>query len=270
MMDGGLSAPALAAAQAHVADCARCQNLLGAMARIESSAPAETNHRAFGWLTWAVPLTAAAAVVAVWIAVPHQNETAQSVPVPPAASVERRAPEAPVAPDVQEKQENKEKFASKADDVQLQRREAVTTHPAPSAAAAVDALRSSPQRADAVGTEIQSPDPMIRWRVLGSAVERSTDGGTRWAIQPTGIEAELAAGSAASPLVVWVVGRRGAVLVSTDGGGSWRRVQFPEMTDLSAARARDAQSVAVTTSDGRVFSTTDAGLTWVPRPLQGF
>jgi hypothetical protein len=260
---------------------------MGAMARVESSAPVESKHRGLGWLTWAVPLTAAAAVVAVWVAVPHRHETGQSVPPAPAvsgASAGRREPEPPppvaenrldqmrrtVAPDVQEK---KKEVASKADSPPKREVDAVSAQAessaARSAATAVDSF-STTQLADARGLEIPSPDPMIRWRIRGSIIERSGDGGARWEVQPTGIQAELTAGSAASPSVVWIVGRNGVILLSTDAGRSWQRIQFPEMTDLSSARARDAQSVTVTTRDGRVFSTTDAGATWVPRPLQGF
>jgi hypothetical protein len=287
MMDGGLPEPALAAAQSHIADCPRCQSLVGAMARVASSAPVESKHRALGWLTWAVPLTAAAAVVAVWVALPHRNQTVQSVPAAQAASdasAERREPEPSpaaenrldqlrrtISPDVQER---KKEVASKADDLQKREADTVSAPPEPlaarPAASAPGALRSNTQLAGAMGLEIPSPDPMIRWRIRGAIVERSTDGGARWDIQPTGIQAELTAGSAVSPSVVWMAGRNGVVLLSTDAGSSWRRIQFPEMTDLSSARARDAQSVAVTTSDGRIFSTTDAGATWVPRPLQGF
>jgi hypothetical protein len=226
--------------------------------------------------------------VAVLVAVPHRNETVQSVPAAPAVSglsAERREPEPPppaaengldqmrrtVAPDVQEK---KKEVASKADGERKQEAGAVSAPVdalgARSAASDGDSFRVNAQRADATGVEIASPDPMIRWRLRGPIIERSSDGGARWEVQPTGIEAALTGGSAASPSVVWIVGRNGVILLSTDAGRSWRRIQFPEITDLSSARARDAQSVAVTTGDGRVFSTTDAGVTWVPRPLQGF
>jgi hypothetical protein len=304
MMDGGLPEPALAAAQSHIADCRRCQSLVGAMARVEPSAPAESKHRPLGWLTWAVPLTAAAAIVAVWVAVPHRDQTVQTVPPAPAASsapAEHREsePQPPaenrfdqrarsVAPD---EQQSKKEVASKADDLQKRQAEAATAPAdaistqaeslsarqveslsARSAAGAAGGLRSNAQlpAADAAGVEIPSPDPMIRWRIRGRIVERSIDGGARWDTQPTGTEGELTAGSAASTSVIWIVGRSGVVLLSTDAGSSWRGIQFPEMTDLLSARARDAQSVAVTTRDGRVFSTTDAGATWAPRPLQGF
>jgi photosystem II stability/assembly factor-like uncharacterized protein len=122
---------------------------------------------------------------------------------------------------------------------------------------------------EAPSIPVISPDPMIRWVIRGSIVQRSADGGVQWEIQPTGAAVELTAGSAPSASVVWIVGRGGVVLLSIDGR-TWRRVPFPENTDLSAVRARDARSVSVTTADGRPFSTTDAGATWEPRPLQDF
>jgi len=106
-----------------------------------------------------------------------------------------------------------------------------------------------------------SPNPSIRWRIAGSVVERSTDGGSSWAAVPTGVAAELTAGAAPSTLVCWLVGRGGMVLLTTDGR-TWRRVAFPEMTDLSAVRATDARTASVSTADGRIFSTSDGGVTW--------
>ena len=54
--DGGLSAEALEAVYAHVADCARCQDLAGTLARIPSASPAVEPARApRHWLAWRVP-----------------------------------------------------------------------------------------------------------------------------------------------------------------------------------------------------------------------
>ena len=279
MIDGGLSGPALAAAQSHFADCARCQSLISAMARIDSGAPVETRRQVHGWLTWAVPLAAAAAGVAVWIAVPHRNE----VPAPQTIEVRQRAaePSAPVAAPAipaetftDAKPKKDEELASGLRRETRQSADAAMSAPAETAPAARSANAMGPARlnatlADAVGLDILSPDPMVRWRIAGSTVQRSTDGGVRWELQATGTPAELTAGSAPSVSAIWIVGRGGVVLLSTDGG-TWRRVPFPEITDLSVVRARDARSVSVTTADGRSFSTTDAGATWVPGRLQDF
>ena len=72
--DDALDAGALAAAEAHAADCARCQAMLAAMARTTPLAPAQAAapwwKPAFRWL---VPLTAAAAAVLVWTIVPQRD-----------------------------------------------------------------------------------------------------------------------------------------------------------------------------------------------------
>jgi photosystem II stability/assembly factor-like uncharacterized protein len=116
--------------------------------------------------------------------------------------------------------------------------------------------------------EITSPDPSVRWRIRAAAsVEHTTNGGTTWEAVPTGVDAGLTAGASPSPLVCWLIGRAGTMLLSTDGR-TWRRVPFPEMTDLATVRASDAQTATVTTTDGRTFRTTDGGRTWAR--LQGF
>ena len=103
--DGALDRAELAAAEAHAADCARCQMMLAAMAKIGPAAPAAT---ASWWrlpsLRWLVPLTAAAAAAAiVWFVVPIGDRTvnvrqvsqiAESIPPPGTAN----APAADKAP----------------------------------------------------------------------------------------------------------------------------------------------------------------------------
>ena len=72
--DDALDAVARTAAEAHAADCARCQAMLAAMARTASPAP--VGAAAPWWkpaLRWVVPLTAAAAAVLVWAIVPERN-----------------------------------------------------------------------------------------------------------------------------------------------------------------------------------------------------
>jgi photosystem II stability/assembly factor-like uncharacterized protein len=111
------------------------------------------------------------------------------------------------------------------------------------------------------GVEIVSPDPSVRWRIAGSVVERSINGGANWNAVPTGVAAELTAGAAPSTAVCWIVGRGGVVLLTIDGR-NWRRVAFPEVTELSAVRATDARTASASTADGRIFSTSDGGVTW--------
>ena len=116
--------------------------------------------------------------------------------------------------------------------------------------------------AKVAGAVALSPDPAIRWRLIGRQVERSTDGGLTWKLQPTGTAVDLLAASSPAPSVCWIVGRGGVVLLSTDGE-SWRRLSSPDMTaDLVGVTARDAVAATVTTADGRRYTTIDAGGNW--------
>lgn len=110
---------------------------------------------------------------------------------------------------------------------------------------------------------IISSDPKIRWRIVtGGGVERSTDGGSTWQTQATGVAVTLTAGVSTSPTICWLVGPGGIVLLSTDGR-SWQRAAFPEALDLTSIRASDDKTATVTAADGRAFRTTDGGRTWV-------
>jgi photosystem II stability/assembly factor-like uncharacterized protein len=141
---------------------------------------------------------------------------------------------------------------------------AATQAPPPAAFEARQTLRA-PANAAALAAvaaaEIVSPDPAIRWRTLGPALQRSGNSGSSWETVPIETTATLVAGAAPATTVCWVVGSGGVVLLSTDGR-TFSRVPFPEPTDLSAIRAVDGRSATVTTADGRRFSTTDAGATW--------
>ena len=139
--------------------------------------------------------------------------------------------------------------------------------PAAAARATTDAAASGVRvqafaKALAVPTQIMSPDPNVRWRILTSgSVERSVDGGTTWQTQSTGARATLTAGAAPSPTICWLVGPGGVVVVSIDGR-TWQRVAFPESIDLTSVRASDGANATVTAADGRTFTTIDGGKTW--------
>jgi hypothetical protein len=93
--DGGLSGDALEMAQSHVADCARCQAMVGAQARIDSRVPQVNPERAARpWLAWLVPLTAAAAAIAIWVAVPRNS----SAPVSPSSNVQQPEAQSKLSP----------------------------------------------------------------------------------------------------------------------------------------------------------------------------
>ena len=298
-VDNGLTRRERAAAEAHAADCARCREVLAAIVRSTPSGEATSRpwaHRVRA-LDWLVPLMAAATVIAVWVAVPREGPprspaqaideikvTRRDVPIPSetreTAEPSLQAQRAPA--DAREESRAKtalakeralsDRASSSSDKVtrgQPWAPPAVST-PQSAAAPAVSPERkamASPQlkmaqaETVAIGTEIVSADGSARWRIAGTNVQRSVDGGSTWETQRTGADAPLAAGASPAPTVCWMVGARGTVLLSTDGR-SWRRVPFPEVTDLVAVRATNDKTATVSSSDGRTFSTSDGGLTW--------
>jgi putative zinc finger protein len=111
--------------------------------------------------------------------------------------------------------------------------------------------------------EIASPDPMIRWRVVGTGrVEHSTNGGARWQPATLPESATLIAGSSPSASICWLVGRAGAIYVTTDGL-RFVRVPFTDRTDFVSIRATDGRHATVVTIDGRTMRTEDQGVTWI-------
>ena len=122
---------------------------------------------------------------------------------------------------------------------------------------------SSPARDRAAIVVIASPDPMIRWRVVGAGqVERSTNGGARWEPASMPESATLTGGSSPSPSVCWLVGRTGSIYVTTDGL-RFVRVPFPDRTDFVSIQATDGRRATVVTIDGRTMRTEDQGANWI-------
>lgn len=303
--DGGLSGDELEIAQSHVADCARCQASLAALVhtssfestKAASDAPERTPRR---WFPWLVPLTAAAAAIAIWVAVPRGPRNEQRpVAEPQNQSAQLKAPEMPApANALQEPATTKEEQQAAAKRDQPQRAQAqASALNKDTERRELDQLKQEPQsagvgadRADkprsaaepapssAAAAPLPPPPPAARqalqdtavfkalavtprWRIAGTTLEHSDDGGATWIPVATDVTSELTSVSAPSTTVCWVVGRRGVILRTTDGR-NFSRVAFPEITDLSAVLASNAQAASVTASDGRVFATTDGGATW--------
>ena len=291
--DGNLPGESLELAQAHVAECSRCQTVLGTLTRVRAALPEPgkpKDQTSPNWLGWLVPLSAAAVgviAVALWVSLPRSVAPVQQQPNEEIAEAGKQAA-------VQQAPEQSARVAAPAavgavvDGIKPAerqsppdrtreaevKRDSQAAVPADAAAAAtspaaVTSAAGSRQELLSAVTEIVSPDPAVRWRITGGAVQRSANGGSSWANVSVGFQGQITAGSAPLASVCWLVGR-GMVLLSTDGGTSWRRVAFPEPTDLSAVRATDARTAFVTTADGRTFSTNDGGLTWAREAPQDF
>ena len=281
-VDGGLKGAALEDVRSHVAGCDRCQMLLGAMGRTRAAVPSPEPERSpRRWLAWAVPLTAAATAIAVWIAVPKPS----SAPVPSPAAVSVAPPASPSL-DSSAPSAAKEEAASPQTS-----RDAKQAPPPPVAREAYDANRSLARPDEALRDAARSESDDREQRalpapaaaapaapppeaaagaaaqsanVLAERVQLAPRCGASWSAAMPAAESELTAGSSPATGICWVVGRGGAVWRSVDGR-TWQRVTFPEITDLSAVMATDARSASVSSADGRTFRTSDGGLTWTQR-----
>jgi hypothetical protein len=287
-VDGGLSGAPLEMAQSHVADCERCQSLVGAMARGNVVIPqAESERATRRWLVWLVPFASAAAAIALWVAIPREASVSAPPSGPPAAEVQKRAEtkaQPPAVPDNQPVAPKATAPAVGADE--RDRREAASGVERHAAATPAPELRKDSGRleADSVKEEQKfaaeapaaprpaAPSAALSARAaVGGAISADTARsanvvaqacGPRWSAAPADVASQLTAGSAPSAAVCWLVGRGGVIEVSIDAGGMWRRIMSPEITDLSAVQATDARTASITTADGRMFSTSDGGATW--------
>jgi hypothetical protein len=113
---------------------------------------------------------------------------------------------------------------------------------------------------------ISAPDGQVSWRAgQAGVIEFSADAGKTWTLQPSGVIADLLAGSAPSDKICWIVGRSGTVLRTTDGGKHWRKLRPPALDDLRSIFAVDARQATVSPTNG-AYQTTDGGATWTKLP----
>lgn len=104
-------------------------------------------------------------------------------------------------------------------------------------------------------------DLEVVWRLTGSSIERSDDGGKTWRAQASRSSTALLSGSAPSPQICWVAGRRGVVLRTLDGE-RWKRLSAPTSADLTQISAWSSSGATVRTESGERFTTSDGGRTW--------
>jgi hypothetical protein len=297
--DGSLHGKNLETAEQHVAACRRCQAVAATViwAGPERAVAEHPGWR--GWkFRWLAPVTAVI-VVGLWAALLRNERTIAPASIEESPQRSAAVAEPPqdrplpqqTTPPQPAPQERASSSSRQRDEVnheaRLEKEAGARAAPAPAAtpsapSAAAAEAPGADQRTDAtdrmqsargsiarsmresiaVSPEVVSPDGRTRWRFsIAGSVERSTDQGVTWETQSTGINAAMTAGSAPSPLVCWLVGRSGTVLLTTDGQ-TWQRVAFPESLDLVAVQATDARSAVITAADRRQFRTTNAGISW--------
>lgn len=108
--------------------------------------------------------------------------------------------------------------------------------------------------------------PPIRWRLMPDGrLARSADDGATWSVVAFDSPISIAAASAPSALVCWVVDSNGVVWRSTDGA-TFQRTPASVDAALVSVLATDAVQATVVADDGRVFITTDGGARWRELP----
>jgi len=277
--DGGLSGAALEDVQSHVAACARCQALVGAMGRTRAAvAQPQPERSPKWWFAWAVPAAAAATAAAIWVAIPEQTNVALNSP--PAPSLQKQeaseaSPPSPPPPPAEAAPEQPRATAA-APSREARAKEADAAAPAAAPTqSANDALQSPGLLNEAVSVRPAAPTPAAAERrdeagqqgaaagqLQARAAFANNSCGPAWPVPPSDVMGLITAAASPSADVCWMVGRAGTVLRSTDHQ-SWRRVNIPQAVDLLRITAMNAQTATVVAAGGRTFSTSDGGMTWV-------
>ena len=156
-----------------------------------------------------------------------------------------------------------DRVANRQEKLEENRERAMQAPAAPAAAPAEGARLGATQlRKQVAALEFVSPDPNRRWRAItAGTIEFSQDGGRTWIPVRLNAGEVVTAGASPAPLVCWIVGRAGLVLLATDGT-NFTPLPFPERVDLVSVTAADALRATVTTADGRTFQTSDNGRNW--------
>jgi hypothetical protein len=182
------------------------------------------------------------------------------------APLAKKTPAPPPATNVaasKEKSANADAFSTAAESVEIS---AEPLTPSRAKAMMRDAALQNPH-------VFFAPGGKQLWR-LGPAgsLEHSSDSGVKWALQESGVTADLVAGSAPSAKVCWVVGASGTILRTTDGGKHWIKLESPVTHDLTAVRAADALHAWISfvpeqqPGTVKTFQTSDGGATWSSVP----
>jgi hypothetical protein len=261
--DGALDARDRAHAEAHAADCARCQSLLAAMVRTEPPATAAESPfrlRARWWLLATLP---AAAALVVWFAVPgrvpvQQSESASAVDqvtpavLPPArptpspdlpADGRAKVQEEPAGQDAPARRRAAAKSDEKATTAAPERADAIADAETRNAAAAPGVAAAAP-------LSVPSADASLR-REPGSAAQRLSA-----FVNP--LDSVIVSSNPATrfPLLPG-----GGVQRSADGGATWRTENSGAADTLTAGASPSPSVCWLIGRSGTVLLSTD-GRSW--------
>ena len=289
LADDTLPAAVRRDAEAHLADCDRCQALTAAMVRTDATGTmaveVSRTRRAFNWL---VPAAAAATAVALWVLVPDQQtppaapaiSDQQTTAAPPAAAVgaERRdsrqsldsratpqneaAPTAPTATLADRPSPPPAELARPSPAGPEERQEALKVEELASRDSAGN-VQSPPAESVPVGGSLQASAP-----APPSASAPARDTGAR---ETDAVAQQRAAAFRASaavdiaspnPRIRWRVGPAGTVQRTEDQGATWASQQTGVTAELIAGSSPAADVCWIVGRGGIVLRTVDAGRSW--------
>jgi hypothetical protein len=273
-IDGRLIGAALARADTHVAGCARCQAIAGTIARTESIAQwATPEHRSpWRWLTWAVPLTAAATIVTVviveWRPKPEQVQTQARADTPSLADARQVEPASPppaAAPAARPELRDEAGRGAPAQEKRLDARAEAAKERAGARAADKSASPTSTlakSRSEANAGSPQRPAELKQEQKPAAPARVEELDRLSAARANEGIVLEV---RSPDPARRWrVIG--GRVQRSVDAGSTWADVPADVTAGITAGAAPAATVCWLAGRGGLVLLTTD-GSTWQRLPL---
>ena len=278
--DGGLDPAAMAACEAHVATCARCQALVGTLARgtagtlgtVGTQGTAGTQGTLSLWKWWLAPIAAGVTAVTLWMVVPEQAQRATEPPLlsrvaeegrarvaedkAPAAPLEEKAKAAPVdqlagqyAP---ERDTNTLAAGARDDRSQYQQKAQERKEEAP-----LRQVRENAALADAAAPAA-APSPAAPPPPAAAVALEAPQVG---ALQKSARAAAIIEIATLDPSVGWrIAGDR--IEHSVDGGKTWIVSRQNSSDGLTAGSAPSNEVCWFVGRAGRVLRTTNGGATF--------
>jgi len=299
--EGALPSNEARQVEAHLADCATCQEMLAVFARTDPppAVPSGVGSVLSGFRSavsafltavasakavnrtrwrWAVPLAAAATVAAIWVAIPEEERTAQLNPTAAPPAVSEPAPPPPAeSVSVDAAAANAAKQQAARPDAQAG---SLSDRTAPEARAKKAEQEKVDQFATSRALDAKERDQDLKAEAAPAAPPAAAAQATARAIPQPAQEQNRARaeGEAASlvrqaapaevvspdPQVRWRIVPTGRLERSTNAGKTWEPVTLPQPVNVTAVRAPSATTAIVTAADGRQFRTEDQGKTWSP------
>ncbi len=112
-------------------------------------------------------------------------------------------------------------------------------------------------------TFVQFVDTSTGWMTASSTILKTTNGGANWNLQTSGTTQNLTRGFFINSSLGYVVGYGGTILKTTNGGTNWVTQNSGVTSDFLNAYFTSADTGYVVGSGGRIVKTTNGGATWV-------